>query len=435
MSNQYIIEEIRFGRIEVLRMVRNKTLPLAAILISLLSLAGCRFLPGNAAASVTPPVIKEDTLIQANSLAREEPEKKVVIAAVGDIMVHQAQFIAQSTGPGTYDFTNNFKYVKPILAKADLSIANLETTILKSKPVSSYPLFNSPPEILDALKDSGFDMISTINNHTLDMGKKGVFSTLEALESRGFETVGTYQEESAKKYAIKIIKEMKLGFTAFTSGYVTKEDIILNRLPSNGLKNQLNVMDMTSVNEAFKSIKVQIDHMKEENCDFIAVILHWGTEYEKTPTKFQKDLAQKLIDEGVGLILGSHPHLVQTMEFMESSDGSHEGLVVYSMGNFLSNQRNEILDIEGTENGLISLTTLARNEKGSVYIEKAEYIPTWINLFEKDSKPAYEIVPISEDLHETSILYQADEDKLKRSLSPIKTAIKDERIEIYAVSD
>lgn len=267
------------------------------------------------------------------------------------------------------------------------------------------------------------------------MGKKGVFSTLEALESRGFETVGTYQEESAKKYAIKIIKEMKLGFTAFTSGYVTKEDIILNRLPSNGLKNQLNVMDMTSVNEAFKSIKVQIDHMKEENCDFIAVILHWGTEYEKTPTKFQKDLAQKLIDEGVGLILGSHPHLVQTMEFMESSDGSHEGLVVYSMGNFLSNQRNEILDIEGTENGLISLTTLARNKKGSVYIEKAEYIPTWINLFEKDSKPAYEIVPISEDLHETSILYQADEDKLKRSLSPIKTAIKDERIEIYAVSD
>ena len=416
-------------------MLRNNKLPLTAILISLLFLAGCHFLPSDTADSITHPAIKENTEIQANPKLKEEPEKTVVIAAVGDIMVHQPQFIAQNTGPGTYDFTNNFKYVKPILASADLSIANLETAILKSKPISSYPLFNSPPEILDALKDSGFDMISTINNHTLDMDKKGVLSTLEELNSRGLETIGTYKEESAKKYTVKIINEMKIGFTAFTSGYVTNDDVILNKHPSNGMKNQLNVMDMTSVNSAFKKIKTQIDYMKNENCDFIVVILHWGTEYQKAPNKFQKELAQKLIDEGVGLILGSHPHLVQTMEFMESSDGSHEGLVVYSMGNFLSNQRNEILDIEGTENGLISITTLARNEKGSVYIEKAEYIPTWINLYDKNSKPTYEIVPISEDIAGTSILYQANEDKLKRSLSPIKAAIKDERIKIYAVSD
>lgn len=412
-------------------MVMNKKIFLITMLISFLSLVGCQFLQSDTA----PSDMKKNALTQVKTASQEEPEKKVVIAAVGDIMIHSPQFIAQKTGPGEYDFTNNFKYVKPVMMNADLSIANLETTILKSKPISTFPLFNSPPEILDALKDTGFDIISTINNHTLDMGKKGVISTLEELNSRGFLTIGTYKEDDEEKYTIKIIKEMKIGFTAFTSGYSTSNDITLNTLSSNGIKDQLNVMDMTNVNDAFKNIKVQIEHMKKENCDFIVVMLHWGTEYQKTPNKFQRELAQKLIDEGVGLILGSHPHLVQSMEFMGSSDGSREGLVVYSMGNFLSNQRNEILNIEGTENGLISITTLARNEKGSVYIERAEYIPTWINLFEKNSKFTYEIVPISEDASETSILFHADEDKLKESLSQAKAAIKDERIKIYAVSD
>lgn len=415
-------------------MVMNSKLSLISILVGCLSLTGCQFLPNNETLT-TAPKITENALMQVKDESQEEPQKKVVIAAVGDIMIHNPQLIAQKTGPGEYDFINNFTYVKPIITNADLSIANLETTILKSKPISTYPRFNSPPEILDALKDTGFDIISTINNHSLDMGKKGVTSTLEELNSRGVLTIGTYKDEDEEKYTIKIIKEMKIGFTAFTSGYFTSNDIILNTLSSNGIKDQLNVMDMTNVNEAFKKIKVQIEHMKKENCDFIVVMLHWGTEYQKTPNKFQKELAQKLIDEGVGLILGSHPHLVQSMEFMESSDGSREGLVVYSMGNFLSNQRNEILNIEGTENGLISITTLARNEKGSVFIEKAEYIPTWINLYEKNSKPTYEIVPISEDASETSILFHASEEKLKQSLSQAKTAIKDERITIYAISD
>lgn len=415
-------------------MVMNKKLPLITVLIGFLSLTGCQFLPSKPNPLTISSEINEKAT-EVKTTSEEEPEKKVVIAAVGDIMIHNPQFIAQKTGDGEYDFTNNFNYVKPILMNADLSIANLETTILKSKPISTYPTFNSPPEILDALKDTGFDIISTINNHTLDTGKKGVLSTLNELHSREFLTIGTYKEDVEEKYTVKIIKEMKIGITAFTSGYFKGNDIILNTLSSNGIKDQLNVMDMTNASAAFKKIKVQIEQMKNEKCDFIVVMLHWGTEYQKTPNKFQKELAQKLIDEGVGLILGSHPHLVQAMEFMESSDGKQEGLVVYSMGNFLSNQRNEILNIEGTENGLIALATLARNEKGSVYIEKAAYIPTWINLFEKNSKPAYEIVPISEDTKETSILYHANEDKLKRSLSQAKTAIKDERIKIYALSD
>ncbi|MGB4587875.1 MAG: CapA family protein [Clostridiaceae bacterium] len=415
-------------------MVMNNKLPLITILIGCITLAGCQFLPSDSAPLATPSEITEKAQIQVKAESQIEPEKKVIIAAVGDIMVHQPQFVAQETGVGEYDFTNNFKYVKPIITNADLSIANLETTILKSKSISTFPTFNSPPEILDALKNTGFDLISTINNHSLDTGKKGVLSTLEELHSRGFLTIGTYKDENEEKYTIKIINEMKIGFTAFTSGYVTDRDITLNTIPSKGIKDQLNVMDITNVNDAFKKIKVQIEQMKVEKCDFIVVILHWGTEYQESPNRFQKELAQKLIDEGVGLILGSHPHLVQSMEFMKSSDKSREGLVVYSMGNFLSNQRNEILNIEGTENGLISITTLARNEKGSVYIEKAEYIPTWVNLFEKNSKFIYEIVPISEDTSETSVLFNASEDKLKRSLSQAKTAIKDEQVKIYAIS-
>ena len=113
----------------------------------------------------------------------------------------------------------------------------------------------------------------------------------------------------------------------------------------------------------------------------------------------ETELAQKLIDEGVDLVLGSHPHLVQTMEFMKSTTGDHEGLVIYSMGNFLSNQRMEILNIEGTENGLISLLTLEKDDAGEVKIKAAKYIPTWVNHYRHsdNTRYVYEIVPIGED--------------------------------------
>ena len=426
-----------------MKIVKSQKFLISLALTGTLLLSGCGLLLKNISPSQPPP--EEVVTPETPEPSTEEPvvvpvEEPVVvvdnsirIAAVGDVMVHNPQWVAQRTGTNTFDFTNNFQFVKPILESADLSLANLETTILPGRKISSYPMFNSPPEILDALKDAGFDVLTTINNHSLDTGKAGVLSTLDQVEARGFRAVGTYRDKSEPKYLVETVKDIRLGITAFSYGSFSATDAFLNGLPAQGIGSQLNIMDASSTTKAFNKIKTQLDKMKGDNCEFLIVFLHWGTEYGRNPSAYQKDLAQKLIDEGVDLILGSHPHLVQTMEFMTSSSGDHEGLVVYSMGNFLSNQRMEILNIEGTENGLISMVTLDKDEDGEVVIKAVEYIPTWINHYKHadNVRYVYEIVPIREDYQATALQYNAPEIDVMKSLQWVQEIVTDDRIRIY----
>lgn len=426
-----------------MKKIRFPKFLISLTLAGTLLLSGCGLLFNDIAPSPPPPeeVVTPETPKPSTEVPVvvpvEEPvvevDNSIRIAAVGDIMVHNPQWVAQRTGTNTFDFTNNFQFVKPVLESADLSIANLETTILPGRKISSFPMFNSPPEILDALKDAGFDVLTTINNHALDTGKAGVLSTLDQVESRGFRAVGTYRDKSQPKYLVETVKDIRLGITAFSYGSFSATDAFLNGIPSQGISSQLNIMDSSSTTKAFNKIKIQLDKMKADNCEFLIVFLHWGTEYGRKPSAYQKELAQKLIDEGVDLILGSHPHLVQTMEFMASTSGDHEGLVVYSMGNFLSNQRMEILNIEGTENGLISLVTLEKDEAGEVIIKAVEYIPTWINHYKHadNVRYVYEIVPISKDYQATALNYKASEIDVMKSLQWVQEIITDDRIHIH----
>ncbi|ETA82026.1 hypothetical protein T472_0203435 [Youngiibacter fragilis 232.1] len=346
-------------------------------------------------------------------------------------MVHYPQLVAQKTGEGTYDFNDNFIFIKDIIGDSDLSFANLETTILASRKPSTYPRFNSPPELLDAIKSAGFDIISTINNHTMDTGKAGVLATLDELDERGLTSVGTYRNKNDVKYVVRTVKDMKFGIAAYTCGYFNSSGSYINNIPTEGMGSQLNIIDTTSVDSSFEKIRVQIEKMKQEGCEFITIILHWGTEYQKEPNSYQKKLARKLVDEGVDLILGSHPHLVQSMEFLKSSDGKHEGLVAYSMGNFLSNQRFDILEIKGTETGMVARVTLDKDEDGNIAIMKAEYIPTWISLTGVEENADYKILPIGSDYVETAEKYDADEKSVKESLEWLRSVMKDEKVTIY----
>lgn len=424
--------------------IKSRKFLVSLALTGTLLLSGCGILFNNIVPATPPgegvvtPEAPEPSTEQPVAPPVEEPvvevDRTIRIVAAGDVMVHNPQWIAQRTGTNTFDFTNNFEFVKPIIEAADLSIVNLETTILPGRKISSYPMFNSPPEILDALKDTGFDVISTINNHSLDTGKAGVLSTLEQLESRGLKTVGTYKDKSEPKYLVETVKDIRLGITAFSYGSFSETDAFLNGLPAQGISSQLNIMDASSTAKAFSKIKVQIDRMKEDKCEFLIVFLHWGTEYGRKPSGYQKELAQKLIDEGVDLVLGSHPHLVQTMEFLKSTSGDHEGLVVYSMGNFLSNQRMEILNIPGTENGLISLLTLEKDDDGDVSIKAVEYIPTWVNHYKHADKTryVYEIVPIGEDYKAAAARYNAPEADVMKSLQWVQEIVTDDRIQVYS---
>ena len=417
---------------EIARCV-NKAIPWA--LLPMLLLSSCGFLDPaegsskpTSAASTSSPTVPSSPIVPSEA---PEPDNAVVLTAVGDIMVHYPQLVAQKTGEGTYDFNDNFIFIKDILRDSDLSVANLETTILSSKKPSTYPRFNSPPELLDAIKSAGFDVISTINNHTMDTGKTGVLATLDELEDRGFASVGTYRNKNDARYIIRTVKDIKIGLAAYTCGYFNSSGPYINNIPTEGMGSQLNIIDTTSVDSSFEKIKVQIERMKQEGCEFITIILHWGTEYQKEPNSYQKKLAQKLIDEGVDLILGSHPHLVQSMEFLKSSDGEHEGLVAYSMGNFLSNQRFEILEIKGTETGMVARVTLEKDENGDVEIMTAEYIPTWISLTGVEADADYKILPIGSDYKVTAERYEADEKSVKESLEWLRSVMKDEKVTIY----
>lgn len=360
---------------------------------------------------------------------------QISIMAVGDVMVHESQWIAQSTGDDSYDFRDNFASIRDSIRSADLSVANLETTINDEKKVTTYPRFNSPDAILDALKDSGFNLISTANNHSMDTGLKGIFSTIDELEERDLPYIGTSKDSDAAKHTLMRVKDVELGIASFSTAYFNESGVIINNIRSMGMEDHVNYMELTDAERAFTRLKKEVTAMKSEGADFIILILHWGNEYEKSANAFQKVLAQLLIDEGVGLILGSHPHLVQEMEFLKSSDGTKEGLVVYSMGNFLSNQRNEILNMTGTEDGIIARVVLERNGKDEVVISKAQYIPTWVNRQVVEDSFTYEILPISKDPAATAEKFHAKVDEISESLRNTSSIMKDPRVTHLSLLD
>ncbi|MBZ6005998.1 CapA family protein [Paraclostridium bifermentans] len=338
--------------------------------------------------------------INATKIANDHSSmKNVTISAIGDIMAHDDQLKAQfDKDTNTYSFDNNFRYVKPYIANSDLAIGNLETTLAGPKAkYSSFPKFNSPDELADAIKNSGVDIVSTINNHTYDRGSDGVYRTIDVLNSKDIEHVGTQKNDEDENFLIKDIDGVKLGITAYSYGQVYGSTTALNGLniDYNDLNN-LNIFNSSYVDIAFNEIKDTLDVMNNKETDLQAVILHWGDEYTRQPNKFQKELAKKLCDYGVDIIIGSHPHMVQPIEMIKSDENDNETLVIYSLGNFLSNQRNEILNKKYTEDGVIVNIGVNKNlNTGETKISNVEYIPTWVNKYNnKNGKLTYEIIPL-----------------------------------------
>lgn len=338
--------------------------------------------------------------INATKIANDDSSvKNITISAIGDIMAHDDQLKAQfDKDTNTYSFDNNFKYVKPYISNSDLAIANLETTLAGPKAkYSSFPKFNSPDELADAIKGSGVDIVSTINNHTYDRGSDGVYRTLDVLNSKDIEHVGTQKNDEDENFLIKDVDGVKLGITAYSYGQVYGSTTALNGLniDYNDLSN-LNIFNSSYVDIAFNEIKDTLDLMNNKESDLQVVILHWGDEYTRQPNEFQKELAKKLCDYGVDIIIGSHPHMVQPIEMIKSDENDNETLVIYSLGNFLSNQRNEILNKKYTEDGVIANIGINKNlNTGETKISNVEYIPTWVNKYNnKNGKLTYEIIPL-----------------------------------------
>lgn len=330
-----------------------------------------------------PVEIPEPVAIPAERIVPIEAKAKLI--AVGDIMFHMPQINAAKTDMGGYDFNPVFEHVKKYIESADLAIGNFETVTLGNEyGFSGFPRFNSPIETISALRNTGFDILVTANNHSLDKNKEGIINTINEINKQGLINIGTFKDNT-RPLVIEEINDIKIGFISYTSSL-------------NGLDSLLSTEDSYMVNKFNENNMIEdINALKKEGVDVIIAYLHWGFEYYREPTEAQVEFGRKLLEWGVDIILGSHPHVIQKSELL-NIDG-RDKLIVYSMGNFLSNQRYETMGNSYTEDGVMVEITLSKNSfDDTMRIENVTYIPTWVHRYRNQNKLKYEILPIEEIL-------------------------------------
>ncbi|MCG0275965.1 MAG: CapA family protein [Thermosediminibacteraceae bacterium] len=305
-------------------------------------------------------------------------KRTVTLMAVGDVMMHVGQiWSGYDSEKGSFDYSEFFCEVKDLISSADLSMANLETTLAGNKEkFTGYPRFNSPDEIADALKEAGFDIIFTANNHSLDRGEKGVLRTIKVLREKGLTPVGTNEtKEDLETVAVKEANGIKIAFLAYTYG--------TNGIPLPKDKPFLvNLIDEEIILQDIRSAK--------EKADAVVVYLHFGQEYSRQPSAEQRNLAQNLIIGGADLIVASHPHVVQPGEWLEVEDAMGrltKKYIAYSLGNFISAQ-----SFPHTDEGVILKVTLEKDpELNLVSVVSVEEIPTWVHKYKEKGRMKYVI--------------------------------------------
>lgn len=378
----------------------------------------------NACASKVKVVnpVKEEFYIQID---KDSVDKATVftpfeikISAVGDIMVHQTQLRAQIQKDSTYRFNNNFTYLIPYFNQVDIAIGNLETTFAgEDKGYSTYPRFNTPDQLAEALAQSGFDILATANNHLYDRGGEAMLRTIDIVEKNKVDVIGTRKDTLTKNYLIKEIKGVKIGFTAYT--YETPKYNGRKTINGIGVAKEyealINSFDYDALDTDLEQIKQTIESMKKDGATCIVFVIHWGNEYELKPDKHQKYIARQLNSYGVDIVFGSHPHVVQPVEFIKNEENGKLTFVAYSMGNFISNQRFESLQNYHTEDGVMFTVSLQKQSvDDTLKITNVAYEPLWVHRYYENSKPHYEIVPADSALITPENFYINDENTLKR---------------------
>ena len=317
-----------------------------------------------------------------------EPTPTVVkMSVTGDLMCHLTQMDSARQADGTYDFTLAFRYVKKYLSDADYTIGNLETTFGGPKyGHKGYPMFSAPDEYGDALKDAGFDFLSTANNHTNDTWDYGILRTLEVLDGLGIEHTGSYATQEARdEIFVKEINGMTFAFVAYTYG-------------TNGL--ELEAPYMCNVMEDGAALAADIRKARAMNPDFVIVMPHMGNEYELAPNQIFRNWADLMFDAGADIILASHPHVLQPVEFSRREDENgvtRDCFIIYSLGNFVSGQR----DTPREAGVILNLYFERAPEDGArAVLKQVGCIPTWVKYVNSTGAFDITVLPVRDALLE-----------------------------------
>lgn len=385
----------------------QKLIPLISGSLLLLAM-GCDILPSLRVQPINPEKL---------SVLTKPPKpytQSALLIAVGDIMMHGPQ-IRSGYNPSTktHNYDSFFKEVSQILKTGDWVIGNLETTLAGPETgYTGYPLFNAPDTLADAIKNAGFNILTTANNHSLDRREAGLLKTLENVRSRDLVPVGTAaSQEEADKITVIEKNDISMAFFAYTYG--------TNGIPIPRGKDYLvNLIDEAKIIQ-------DIQKARESGVDIVTVALHFGAEYQRQPNAEQKRLVASLVNGGADIILGSHPHVVQPYEIFEitEEDGTtRQAVAIYSMGNFISNQRGGYKDV-----GVIfKVRVNKRFPDETIEVAEVMALPTWVHRYSVSGKLNYRILPLESLLNtkDDPLLSSRDYPQLARYLDETNRHLK-----------
>lgn len=360
----------------------------------------------------------ETTLSNKNTKQDTAEPITFTLTSLGDTLCHNTQYWdAYNSKTDEYDFSYVYEDIKNYTLSSDITIGSLETTFAgKEKGYSNYPTFNTPDSLATALKDIGVDVVSLAGNHALDYGYTGLCRTIDVFNNIGLSHLGTYKTaEDQEKILIKDVKGVKIAFINYTYG--------TNGIPlPSGKDFCVNLIDKDF-------IKKQINQAKEQNVDMIVACMHWGTEYRTTANSEQKDLANFLFENGVDVILGNHPHVLEPMEkkTITLQDGTTKDVfVVYALGNFTADQRDEI-----TRDSAILNLTITKNSDSKISIDKVNYVPIYMYKNTNVSTHKFKILDIEKTIKDyeegkNTSINSTVYNNLKKQLEKIKSILGDE---------
>ena len=329
----------------------------------------------------------------------DEPQRARLVFA-GDLMQHMPQVRAARRQDGTFDYSETFRYVKPIFEEADFAMLNFETTLTPTSRYTGYPMFRSPAQLADAIRDIGIDAVVMANNHICDNGRTGIeymtarFDSLGIVHTGAFIDSTRYRMNHPLRFEVKGIRFALLNYTYDTNGVPIPKGTIVNLIDTTVIQNDLKRIDRSET-------------------DCIIVFFHWGDEYVRKPNDTQRKLAELCHRYGTEIVMGSHPHVIQPFETRYDTDSIVRSVTVYSLGNFVSNQRDRY------KNGglIVTLDVEKKNEQIEIC---PYYTPVWVSM------PNYRILPPS--VADTLPLPSGQRESYRQFIRDTRTLLNDDRI-------
>ena len=333
----------------------------------------------------------------------------ISISVVGDLMCHSPQFEYAKVDKDSFDFDPPFKEVKYILSASDFTFGNFETVTAgkENGGYTGYPFFNSPASYITTLKNIGFDLLITANNHALDRGEKGITKTIESIQQNNLNYIGTFlSEKDRDSVRIFSIKGIKIAFLAYSYGTNG------NPIPK-GKSFLINLIN-------YDLIAHDIKTARKDGAELVLVNYHFGEEYKRLPVKFQTDVVDKTIELGADIIIGGHPHVIQPVKFFKTQDTILDtGFVAYSMGNFFSNQSKRYTDA-----GMILTIKINKNfNTNKIQLEEVDFIPTWVYHGNISNRKGYLILPAINSSASDTLLSTNDYLKMKQAFSDTRDIV------------